>query len=164
MPLSWIDVLLAVVIVGWVTLEIRRDFGRSLFDAVAVLVSMRLALLCSGSAAHWFAFAGAPGAARGAALGTLFVFFSVAALIGAKFLHEATQWTMDSFDPVFGCLFGLTSGVIAAHVTIRVVAMLYGTSHGPPTFVADSGLGLELLYFKTYHHVADFLVNFRERA
>jgi uncharacterized membrane protein required for colicin V production len=164
MPLSWIDVLLAVVIVGWVILEIRRDFGRSLFDAVAVLVSMRLALLFSPSAGHWFAFAGSPEAGRGAALGALFVFFSIPLLIGARILHEATQWTMDSFDPVFGCLFGLTSGVIAAHVTVRVLAMLYATPHGPPTFVADSGLGLELLYFKTYHHVADFLINFRDRA
>jgi uncharacterized membrane protein required for colicin V production len=164
MPLSWIDVLLAVVIVGWVILEVRRDFGRSLFDAVAVLGSMRMALLFYPSAAHWFAFAGSPAAGQGVALGVLFVLFGALALVGAKFLHEATQWTMDSFDPVFGCLFGVTSGVIVAHMTVRILAMLYATPHGPPTFVADSGLGLELLYFKSYHHVADFLINFRERA
>jgi uncharacterized membrane protein required for colicin V production len=164
MPLSWIDVFLAVVIVGWVILEIRRDFGRSLFDTVAVLASMRMALLLYPGVAHWFAFAGSPEAARGTALGTLFVFFGAVMLVVSKFVHEATQWSMDSFDPIFGSLFGVTSGVIVAHMTIRILAMLYSTHQGLPTFIADSGLGAELLYFKTYHQVADFLINFRNRA
>ena len=79
---------------------------------------------------------------------------------GSKVLHEATQWSMDTFDPIFGCLFGLTTGVIMAHTTVKILAMLYTTRHGLPDFLADSGLGVELLYFKTYHHVADFLTNF----
>jgi uncharacterized membrane protein required for colicin V production len=164
MPLSWIDVLLAVVILAWVLLEVRRDFGRSLFDAVAVLVSMRMALLLYPSAVGAFSFAGSPHGSRGLALATLFVVFSAIALVLAKYLHSATQWTMDSFDPIFGCLFGVTSGVMMAHMMVRILALIYTTKQGLPSFLADSGLGAELLYFKTYHEVAEFLTNFRDRA
>jgi hypothetical protein len=118
----------------------------------------------SPSTASLFEFMGSPQASRGAALATLFIGSGVLALLVAKVLHEATQWSMDTFDPIFGCLFGVTTGVMLAHMTVRILAMLCSTQQGLPTFLADSGLGQELLYFKTYHQVADFLISFRDRA
>src|SRR5437870_13659814 len=111
MSLTWIDILLAVMILGWVIVEIRRDFGRALFDTLAALVSLQLALLVSPAAAPLFSFAGPENVRLGWALAVLFVLFGAITLFVAKIVHEATQWSMDSFDPVFGCLFGLTAGV-----------------------------------------------------
>jgi uncharacterized membrane protein required for colicin V production len=164
MPLTWIDILLAVIILGWVIVEVRRDFGRALFDTLAALVSLRLALLVSPTLAPLFSFAGAENARHGWALAVLFVLFGALALLLARFVHESTQWSMDSFDPVFGCLFGVTAGVIMAHVTVKVLSLIYANSHGVPTFLTDSGLGEELLTFKTYHRFADFLAGFRDRT
>jgi uncharacterized membrane protein required for colicin V production len=164
MPLTWVDILLAVMILGWVILEVRRDFGRGLFDALAVLVSMRLTLLGYPLAARLFGSASSPNATQGWAVATLFVVLCALTLYASKIVHEATQWSMDTFDPIFGCLFGVTTGVMMAHMTVKILAMLFTTRRGLPPFLADSALGVELLYFKTYHQIADFLVNFRDRA
>jgi uncharacterized membrane protein required for colicin V production len=160
MVLTWVDFLVVLVIIGFVLFEVRRDFGQTLIDTVALLLSMRAAVWLCPSAARTVPLAVAETLNRGVWLIVAFVLCSAVGLLLARFAHESTRWTLETFDPVFGFVFGMTSAVIISHVLMKSLAMIYATKAGLPPCIAQSALGEELLTFRSYHHLMQFLSQF----
>ena len=66
MGISWLDGLLLLVVVSLILWEIRRDLGQSLFDTVALLFGLRLAIWLGPTLAGELGM-GQPNQARGVA-------------------------------------------------------------------------------------------------
>jgi uncharacterized membrane protein required for colicin V production len=163
MGFSWLDGLIALVGVLLVLWGIRRDMGQSLFDTIALMFGLRLALWLSPAFAQHLRFA-APTQARGIALVVLFVLISGAGVVLSYFLNAMTRWTMDSFDRVAGAVLGFSSAVIVCHVLVASLALLFATPSGPPSFVQHSVLGGEILSFHTFEQVIQFFDGLRQPA
>jgi uncharacterized membrane protein required for colicin V production len=155
MGISWLDGLLAVVVVLLVLWEIRRDLGQSIFDTVSLLIGLRLALSLGPSLAGRLGMAH-PNQAQAVALVLTFLVGAGAGLVGGFYLNALTRWTLDSFDRVAGVLLGLSGAVIVCHVLVAALALYFGSHAGPPAFIAASPLGHEALSFHTFHEVLDF--------
>src|SRR5205085_611840 len=106
MGISWLDGLLVVVAVLLVLWEIRRDLGQAIFDTVALLVGLRLALWLGPSLAGHLGMA-PQNEARAVALIALFLVGTGAGLVAGFYLNALTRWTLDSFDRVAGVVLGL---------------------------------------------------------
>jgi hypothetical protein len=50
-----------------------------------------------------------------------------------------------------------------SHVIVKSVVIFYAKKNGLPHCIADSALGGELLTFKSYHALRDFIVQFNHR-
>ena len=155
MGISWLDGLLLSVAVLLILWEIRRDLGQALFDTMAVLLGLRLALWLGPALAvqltYWH-----PNQARAVALVSLFVAGAGIGLVLGFYLNAVTRWTLDSFDRVVGVMLGFSSAVIVCHVIVAGLALYYGSHAGPPAFVTGSPLGHEALSFRTFQEVLDF--------
>lgn len=155
MGISWLDGLLALVVVAMILWEIRRDLGQSLFDTVALLLGLRLALWVGPAAAGYLTFT-APEKARGLALLGIFLIGSGAGLVAGFYLYAVTRWTLDTFDRVAGVVLGFSGAVIICHVLVVSLTLLCGTPARPPAFITGSRLGQEALSFRTFQQVIQF--------
>ncbi len=155
MELSWLDGLLMLVVVSVILWEIRRDLGQSLFDSLAFLLGLRLALWVGPAVSRYLTFA-TPEQAHGLALIGVFVIGSAAGLVGGFYLYTVTRWTLDTFDRVAGAVLGFSSAVIVCHVLVVSLTLMFGTSARPPAFVTGSRLGQEALSFHTFQQVVEF--------
>jgi Co/Zn/Cd efflux system component len=164
MVLTWVDLLIVLVVIGAVLWEVRRDFGHSLLDTVAVLLSLRAAMLIWPAAARAMPLGVTDATNRGLWLLLSFLLCAGIGLFLARLAHQATRWSLDTFDPVFGFVFGITAAVIACHVIVKAIAIMYADKHGLPQSVAQSALGQELLTFRSYHHLVEFLSRFPNRV
>jgi hypothetical protein len=140
--------------------ELRRDLGQTLFDTIALLVGLRMALWLGPVLARYLD-PGAPAHSRGLALLIVFVVASAAALAIGYYLNALTRWTMDQFDRVAGLVLGFSSAVIVCHVLVTSMALMWGTPKGPPAFVKKSHLGQEALSFRTAVKVVRFFDGLR---
>jgi uncharacterized membrane protein required for colicin V production len=163
MLLTWIDLLIVAVVAIVVIFEVRRDFGQGIFDALAVLLSVRLALWVYPVAAHAVPLAVHDNTNKGVWLLLSFALIVTGAMILSRFAHEATQWSLEAFDPAFGFVFGVTAAVMISHLIVKSVVIFYAAKQGMPKCIAESALGGELLTFKTYHHIRDFIFQFNHR-
>jgi uncharacterized membrane protein required for colicin V production len=163
MGFSWLDGLIALVGVGLVLWGIRRDMGQSLFDTIALMFGLRLALWLSPAFAQHLRFATST-QARGIALVAIFVLVSGAGVVLSYFLNAMTRWTMDSFDRVAGAVLGFSSAVIVCHVLVASLNLIFTTPSGPPSFVRHSLLGGEILSFHTFEQVIQFFDGLRQPA
>jgi uncharacterized membrane protein required for colicin V production len=160
MGFSWLDGLLAVVVVVTILWEIRRDLGQSLFDTMALLLGLRIALWLGPVLAPGLGLAN-PNQARGVALLIVFLLASAGCLAAGYYLHRVTLWTLDQFDRVAGLLLGFSSAVILCHVLVASVALMGTTKQGPPKCVQQSRLAQEALTFRTCVQVVRFFNGLR---
>lgn len=163
MLLTWVDLVIVIVVAVVVLFEVRRDFGQALFDAVAVLMSLRVALWIYPFAARAIPLAASDRTNKGVWLLVSFALCLVAALLLARFAHEGTRWSLESFDPAFGFIFGVTAAIMISHVVVKSVVIFTAPKHGMPHCIAESALGGELLTFKTYHALKEFIFQFNHR-
>src|SRR5437660_12415153 len=94
MGISWLDGLLVLVAVLLVLWEIRRDLGQSIFDTVALLFGLRLALWLGPLLAGHLGMT-QPNQARAVALLAVFVVGTGAGLVAGFYLNAVTRWTLD---------------------------------------------------------------------
>jgi hypothetical protein len=146
-----------------VLFEVRRDFGQALFDAIGVLFSLRVALWIHPFAARAVPLALNDHTNKAVWLLLSFTLSAAAALLLARFAHEATRWSLETFDPAFGFVFGVTCAIMISHVIVKSVVIFYAVKTGVPGCIAGSALGGELLTFKSYHALRDFIIQFNHR-
>jgi uncharacterized membrane protein required for colicin V production len=160
MLVTWVDLIIVVVILGFVMFEVRRDFGQTLLDTLVVVLCLRLTTWLSPAVAQAVPIAISDAMNRGVWYMLFFVLLVAGGLFLARWAHEATRWSLDTFDPAFGFVFGLTSAVLTCHVCMKAIAIAWGKKHGLPPCIVESALGQELLTFKSYQHLVVFLSQF----
>ncbi|MFB3882287.1 MAG: CvpA family protein [Armatimonadota bacterium] len=156
--MTWMDAiaLVLVVVVAW--MESVRGFGRAIFDFVGCLIAVKVATFVAGPLAGAAPILQAEKTAEGFWIAAVFVVLVVLVIIATKFIYESTLLSLDVLDPVVGGLLGVGSGIIVAHVFLRVLMTAYGDTEFAK-IVLGSFVGQELIAFRTYHRVVIALQN-----
>ena len=156
--MTWFDVvgLLLLALVAW--LESLRGFGRALFDIIGAIIALKVASVLSGPLSKSLPLFGAGGSSEAFWYATLFVVLCALVVIGSKLIYETTLLSLDVFDPVVGGLLGVGSGMIVAHVFLRTLLTIYGDAE-VAGLLMGSFVGRELIQFRSYHHVINWLQN-----
>jgi uncharacterized membrane protein required for colicin V production len=156
--MNWFDIVAILIIVAIAWLESIRGFGRALFDLIGAIIAMKVAGVLAGPLAAAAPIATEPNPSEAFWLAIVFFFLIILVVIATKLIYDSTLLSLDILDPVVGAVFGLVSGIIVAHVFIKMLEVGYaGTDFS--TVVVNSFMGQELLQFRTYHRVATALQN-----
>jgi uncharacterized membrane protein required for colicin V production len=156
--MTWFDVVAVLLVIGIAFLESQRGFGRALFDLVGGIISLKLATFLAGPLGK-----AAPVLATGERsealwLAVTFLVLAAATVVASKFLYETTLLSLDVLDPVVGGLLGIASGMVVAHIFLRMLLVSYGEAEVAEVLL-DSFVGQELLKFRTYHRLIETLEN-----
>ena len=156
--MSWIDVvaLLVVVLLAW--LESIRGFGRAIFDFVGALIALKIATFTAKPLAEAAPLLQPEGHAEGLWMAVVFLVLVVLIIIATKYIYETTLLSLDVLDPVVGGLLGAGSGIIVAHLFLRVLLATYADTEFAKVVLATF-MGQEVIAFRTYHHVVTVLQN-----
>ena len=156
--MAWFDLVALALIVAVIWLESHRGFGRSVFDLLGAIISLKVAGLVSEPLAAAAPLLATPGANRAFWLVVVFVVLAVLTVIGSKFIYETTLMSLDVLDPLVGGILGLASGIVVAHIFMRMLLLSQGEGEAAGV-VLNSLMGEELLQFRTYHRVVTSLQN-----
>jgi len=156
--MTWFDAvaILLVLLIAW--LESLRGFGRAIFDFVGALIALKVATFLSAPLADAVPLLQPESHAQAFWLSAIFLLLVVLIIVATKFIYETTLLSLDVLDPVVGGILGCASGVIVAHVFIRMLLVAYAnTDFG--TIVLKSFVGQEIILFRSYHAVVQALQN-----
>jgi uncharacterized membrane protein required for colicin V production len=157
MGVNWIDLVLFAIVALAVWLEFQRGFGKAIFDFVAVLVAIKVALSYSPLASGFLRFL--PDTQDNQALVFGVSFLALAAILWfiGKLIYDATLISLDTFDPPLGALVGFAVAVVLGHVLVNALFMTTGAAATVPEVIANSVLGYSFLEFPAYHAVINFM-------
>jgi uncharacterized membrane protein required for colicin V production len=156
--MTWFDIvaLLLIALIAW--MESIRGFGRAVFDFVGALIALKVSTFVAKPLADAVPLLQPEANAEAFWVGAVFVLLIVLIVVATKFIYETTLLSLDVLDPVVGGLLGLASGIIVAHLFIRIMLTAYGGTDFSK-LVQDSFIGQELIAFRTYHTVVTALQN-----
>jgi len=155
---TWLDIVVLVVIILITWLESVRGFGRALFDFVGAIISLRVAAFLAGLLADMAPISQSPGPSEAFWFTVVFVILAGLTLVATRVIYQSTLLSLDVLDPLVGGLFGLASGMVVAHVFLKMVLLGY-TDTEFADVVVNSFMGQELLKFRSYHVVVTALQN-----
>lgn len=156
--MTWFDIVAVLIIIGIAWAESVRGFGRALFDLIGALISARLAIFLSQPLADVAPISQAPGPSEAFWLAIVFMVLIILVIIATKLIYDSTLLSLDVLDPIVGAIFGIASGVLTAHVFLRMLELGYAGTELADA-VVNSFMGQELLQFRTYHIVITALQN-----
>jgi uncharacterized membrane protein required for colicin V production len=157
--LSWLDFILIAVFLTVVLVQVKRGFGRAVFDFFALFVAIRVVPLLSRPLAGMFKVALEPATNHAIIYACMFVFVGGTLVVLGRLIYSSTLISAEIFDPLLGGIFGIGAAVILAHAIVKTIAIGVG-SHLVTSAVANSALGMEFLKFETYHRVLETLYTF----
>jgi uncharacterized membrane protein required for colicin V production len=157
MTMNWIDLVLFVIVVLAVWLEFCRGFGKAIFDFVAVLVAIKLALSYSSVAAGFLRFLSDKQDNEALVFGVCFLVLSVVLWFIGKLIYDSTLLSLDAFDPPLGAILGFAVAVVIGHAFVNALFMTSGAAATIPDVIANSALGYTFLEFPAYHAVVGFM-------
>ncbi|MHB0912601.1 MAG: CvpA family protein [Armatimonadota bacterium] len=152
--LTLIDFAILALLIISVVLEVKRGFGRAIFDLVALVGAVRLAYTLQKPLAASLGVQSGSGEAAlyictFVAIGGVLVFLG-------HLIYGMVQLSADFFDPALGGICGIFVGGILCHALV----MTFAVAGGKASVLAHSSFGIEFLTFQNYHHIIDLLDNF----
>ncbi|MBN1461151.1 MAG: CvpA family protein [Armatimonadetes bacterium] len=156
--MTWFDgiAIILILLIAWA--ESVRGFGRAIFDFVGGLIALKMADVLSKPLAEAAPILQPEAHAQAWWMAVLFLVFVVLIIIATKFIYETTLLSLDVLDPIVGGLLGIASGILVAHVFIRVLLVAYAdTEFG--TIILNSFIGQEIIVFRSYHNLVEALQN-----
>lgn len=155
--MTWFDALILALLVGVLLFEVRQEVGRSLLDAVALLVAFFAAAAVAPAMTahlHWQPVRGtevSPGA-----FALCFAGIALVCLLASWLAHHRTRWSLEHYDLPFSAVFGLVVAVTLGHVVTDVTAEQGLLQSGKvPHYIQGSVVASELRTFRTYHYVVN---------
>ena len=156
--MTWFDIvaIALILLIAWI--ESLRGFGRAIFDFVGGLIALKIATFVAGPLAKAAPLLQPESHAEAFWLSVVFLLQVIIIIIATKFIYETTLLSLDVLDPVVGGLLGCASGIVVAHIFIRILLVAYAnTDFG--TAVLNSFVGQEVIMFRSYHAVVHTLQN-----
>jgi hypothetical protein len=155
---TWFDIvaILMLVIIAW--LESLRGFGRSLFDLLGAILTLKLAPILSDWLATSYPVIAKGGPSQAFWLGATVLVMGAVIILVTRLIYQSTLLSLDYLDPVAGGLLGIFSGLIVVFFFLRVLQLDWaGTAQAK--VLMDSFVGQELLNLRSYHNVVEALQN-----
>ena len=156
---NWIDASIAIFFAGAFVLEMKRGFGRAVFDLAALLLALRITWALGEALSGSARLAGNGHTNQAILYVTGFLIVGAALVVLGKLVYSTTLVSTDVFEPLLGGLCGLGIAIIASHVLVQTIALGVG-GDSAPVVIADSVLGTEFLRFDSYHQMLELLYNF----
>jgi uncharacterized membrane protein required for colicin V production len=156
--MAWTDIVAGLLILGIAWLESHRGFGRSLFDLLGAIISLKLADLLSHPLARIAPVVEVPAESQAFYFAALFVAMAALTVIATKLIYDSILLSLDVLDPLVGAFLGIFSGSVVAHILLKTLLLSYGDTEAA-TLLLNSFMGQELLKFRTYHIVLTALQN-----
>jgi uncharacterized membrane protein required for colicin V production len=156
---NWVDFTIIVLFAGTVLLEVKRGFGRAVFDLAALLVAVRAAPMLADPLSHSLSLS------HSAATNSAIIYAACFALLGGlliflgKLVYDTTLISAETFDALLGGILGIGIAVILCHAFVRTIALTSGPSLAS-ALVAQSAMGAEFLTFDSYHRLLEALYTF----
>jgi hypothetical protein len=101
--MSWIDFVLIVIIIAAVAIQSKRGFLQSCFDFVAGLMAFGITRSTCGKMPEWTPLV---------AFGAIFVVLMAV----SYWLYNLTAFTLETYDPVLGAMFGFALACVIGFV------------------------------------------------
>lgn len=146
----WFDwmtagIVLAVAIIETIRARNSGGFGQALFDALGLVVA------ALGST--WLAepVANVLGAAKWAVMLVAFVLLAIGALVAARTVFSAFEWSSDSFDGGLSFLFGIACGWIVANMVLRIIVTQQGDLGQVAVMMQNAPVAREVFQFRTWN-------------
>jgi len=159
--MSWVDVVAALIIILVAFVESKRGFGRALFDIIGLVVSLKLAIVLAGVLHKSTPIGASENGSEAFWTAVLFIVFGVLTVLASKVLYETTLLSLDVLDPTLGAILGIGSGLMVAHIFLRVLILAYtGTPLEP--LLAGTFAARQILYLSGYSHVLNSLYHLGE--
>jgi len=155
--MTWFDVVALLLVAGVAWLESQRGFGRSLFDLVGAIISLKLAEWISDMLVDAAPVLATPDGTHAFWFSVVFLVFAALTILGTKVIYDTTLLSLDVLDPLVGAIFGIAAGIIVAHVFLRT--LMLGYTGDDLSMLLSSFTGQELLKFRTYHSAVTGLQN-----
>lgn len=95
----WIDFVAIVILLAAIAAQSRRGFLQSAFDFLAALISLGIAKSTFGRAEPWTPM-------------IAFTVIFVVLLAASYYLYNLTAFTLETYDPVLGGLFGFATACV----------------------------------------------------
>jgi len=156
--MMWSDVLALLLIAAIAWLESHRGFGRSLFDLLGGIISLKMASWLCEPLARVAPVMEAAGNSEAFWLATMFVVFAALTVVASKLIYDTILLSLDVLDPIVGAILGIVSGSVVAHILLKALLLSYGETEAADLLL-NSFMGQELLKFRTYHTVITALQN-----
>jgi uncharacterized membrane protein required for colicin V production len=155
---TWFDIvaILVLIVIAW--LESLRGFGRSLFDLLGAVVTLKLAPILSDWLATSYPVIAKGGPSQSFWLGMVVLVMGAAIIVITRLIYQSTLLSLDYLDPVAGGLLGLATGLIVVFFFLRVLQLDW-TGTAQAKVLMDSFVGQELLDLRSYRHVVEALQN-----
>jgi len=147
--MAWTDIVALILIAGVAWMESHRGFGRSLFDVVGAIISLKVAELVSEMLTEAAPVLSSPNGTHAFWYSAVFLVLVVLTILGTKVIYDTTLLSLDVLDPLVGGIFGLVCGLIVAHVFLKTLQL--GYTGDDVTALLNTFMGQELLQFRTYH-------------
>jgi uncharacterized membrane protein len=148
--LDWFIIIIALAIIGTQTTRGTKDFGSVLFEMLTVTIT---AIVCT----KWYAWIS--DVSRISPMFVfifLFVILELILLIIAGTIVKQADLTWPPFDSILSFFFGIVTAWALLYILLRIASL--GTfpliSH---TSIEKSGVAQEILGFKTFHALINFL-------
>lgn len=160
--MSWFDLVLAMPFVGIVWYESKQEAGRALLDSVATLGAAHFSITLAPLVGQATGLVEAPYPASPWVHIVLFSLLWALGLIGSRWVHQQTRWSVDALDPLVGVVLGMVMVVTAGHAITQPMLSLAATPQGElPTFLARSVVADELCNFRSYAYLLDLLESYQ---
>jgi len=153
---TWVDFAIVLLLVLAVLLEIKRGFGRAIFDLAAIFVAMRLAFMLSS--ANSIKLSADAVTNQGILYLVGFVVIGAILVFVGHIIYTFTPFTLPYFDLILGGVVGIFAGIILCHVLAASLQIMAGDVAGD--IIGKSALAPEFVDFTIYHKVLNFLYNF----
>jgi uncharacterized membrane protein required for colicin V production len=153
--MAWTDIVALILIASVAWMESHRGFGRSLFDVVGAIISLKVAELVSEMLTVAAPVLSSPNGTHAFWYSAVFLVLAVLTILGTKVIYDTTLLSLDVLDPLVGAIFGLISGLIVAHVFLNTLQL--GYTGDDVTALLNTLMGEELLQFRTYHAIVTAL-------
>jgi uncharacterized membrane protein required for colicin V production len=156
--MTWLDVvaLLLIALIGW--LESIRGFGRAIFDFVGCLIAVKISTFAAKPLAVAVPLLQPESHAEAFWMAMVFLLLAVLIIIATKYIYETTLMSLDVLDPLVGAVLGVASGIVVAHMFLRILLTAYAETDFA-NVVLNSFVGQEIVAFRTFRHVVTALQN-----
>ncbi len=159
--MTWFDAVAILLIIAIAWLESIRGFGRAIFDFVGALIALKVSMFASAALAGAVPLMESEAGSEGFWMAIVFMVLVILVVIATKFIYESTLLSLDVLDPIVGGVLGVASGVVVAHVFLRVMVTAYADTEFA-NVVLNSLMGQEIVRFRTYHLLVTALHNLGE--
>ncbi len=133
---AYVVVILLVLVVG--TLQARRALMRGAVEMVGAYLGLWVASSLTGSAAGY---------------AIIFIIW-YAAMVGASYAaHRATDFSLDTWDPIFGGVCGVVTGLCFAHMILKTMVMAAGPDSDLTAFLNTVWISREVLHGTSIKHL-----------